>query len=264
MRNKMNILKKIILSAGLTLSIYSLPAHSLEQSVNSEDRSQDNIARDVYRHPYETLSFFGIKPRMTVVELSPGGGWYTEILSIYMYDEGRLITAAYDPSKGSYYKRSTDNFIKKLKSNEIYEKVEVVYLGSKISQDGEVDAVLTFRNLHNWLGPEIETIFNQTFAALKPGGIFGVVEHRAKPGTSMDEMKKSGYVTENFAIDLARKVGFTLFAKSEINANPKDTKDHPKGVWTLPPSLGLKDKDKEKYSNIGESDRMTLLFKKPL
>ena len=124
--------------------------------------------------------------------------------------------------------------------------------------------MLTFRNLHNWLGPEIETIFNQTFKVLKPGGIFGVVEHRANPGTSMDEMKKSGYVTEKFAIDLARKTGFILDAKSEINANSKDTKDHPKGVWTLPPSYSLKDKDRNKYSSIGESDRMTLLFRKPL
>ena len=260
----MNIWKRIFLGASLIFSISNLSAHSLEQSVNSEDRSQDNIARDVYRHPYETLSFFGIKPQMTVVELSPGGGWYTEILSIFMYDEGRLITAANDPSKGGYYKRSTDNYIKKLKSKNIYEKVEVVYLGSKLSQEGTVDAVLTFRNLHNWLGHEIETIFNQTFKALKPGGIFGVVEHRANPGTSMDEMKKSGYVTESYAIDLARKTGFILDAKSEINANSKDTKDHPKGVWTLPPSYRLKDKDKNKYSSIGESDRMTLLFRKPL
>ena len=113
----MNTWKRIILLVSLLFSMFSLSAHSLEQSVNSEDRSSDNIARDSYRHPYETLSFFGIKPQMTVVELSPGGGWYTEILSIYMYDEGRLITAAYDPSKGSYYKRSTDAFKSKLKSN---------------------------------------------------------------------------------------------------------------------------------------------------
>ena len=247
----------------MIFSLASLSAHNLEQSVNSEDRSPENIARDIYRHPYETLSFFGIKPKMTVVELSPGGGWYTEILSIYMYDEGRLITAAYDPSKGAYYKKSTDAFKAKLKSKDIYGKVEVVYLGSKLADNGTVDAVITFRNLHNWLGSEIETIFDQSFASLKPGGVFGVVEHRAKPGTPMEVMKKSGYVTEKFAIDLAQKTGFKLIATSEINANPKDTKDHPKGVWTLPPTYRLKDKDKEKYSAIGESDRMTLLFRKP-
>ena len=118
--------------------------------------------------------------------------------------------------------------------------------------------------IFNWLGTEIETIFKQSFASLKPGGVFGVVEHRAKPGTSMEAMENSGYVTEKLAIDLALKTGFKLISKSEINANPKDTKDHPKGVWTLPPSYRLKDKDRDKYSDIGESDRMTLLFKKPL
>ncbi len=260
----MNMFKRIILIVGLLFSMFSLSAHSLEQSVNSEDRSSDNIVRDIYRHPYETLSFFGIKPQMTVVELSPGGGWYTEILSIFAYDEGQLITAVYDPSKGGYYKRSTDAFKNKLKSRDIYKKVEVVYLGSKLAPSGTVDAVLTFRNLHNWLGTEIETIFNQSFAALKPGGVFGVVEHRAMSGTSMELMKKSGYVTEQFAIGLALKTGFRLVAKSEINANPKDSKDHPKGVWTLPPSYRLGDKDYDKYSDIGESDRMTLLFQKPL
>ena len=201
---------------------------------------------------------------MTVVELSPGGGWYTEILSIFMYDEGRLITAVNDPSKGDYYKRSTNNFKEKLKSKDIFEKVEIVYLGSKLTDNETADAVLTFRNLHNWLGSEIEIIFKQSFASLKPGGIFGVVEHRAKPGTQMEVMKKSGYVTEKYAIDLAEKTGFKFIAKSEINANSKDTKDHLKGVWTLPPSYRLKDKDRGKYSNIGESDRMTLLFQKPL
>ena len=260
----MNTWKRIILLVGICFSTSNLSAHNLEQSINSEDRSIDNKARDSYRHPYETLKFFGINPKMTVVELAPGGGWYTEILSIYMYDEGRLITAAYDPTKGSYYKRSTDAFKKKLKSKDHYNKVEVVYLGSKLAEDRTIDAVLTFRNLHNWLGTEIETIFEQSYSSLKPGGVFGVVEHRAKPGTSMEAMKSSGYVTEKLAIDLALKTGFELVAKSEINANAKDSKDHPKGVWTLPPSYRLKDKDRDKYSDIGESDRMTLLFKKPL
>ena len=161
----MNMFKRIILIVGILFSVLDLSAHSLEQSVNSEDRSSDNIVRDIYRHPYETLSFFGINPKMTIVELAPGSGWYTEILSIYMYDEGRLITAAYDPTKGSYYKRSTDAFKKKLKSKDHYNKVEVVYLGSKLAEDRTVDAVLTFRNLHNWLGTEIETIFEQSYSS---------------------------------------------------------------------------------------------------
>jgi predicted methyltransferase len=138
-----------------------------------------------------------------------------------------------------------------------------VNLSSELAKEGSVDAVLTFRNLHNWLGPQMDLIFSNSFKALKSGGLFGIVEHRANPGTSISDMKKSGYVTEEHAIKIAKKHGFILAAKSEINANLKDTKDHPKGVWTLPPSLRLKEVDKVKYLSIGESDRMTLLFKKP-
>jgi predicted methyltransferase len=144
----------------------------------------------------------------------------------------------------------------------MYSNVEIVDLSSNLAKEGSVDAVITFRNLHNWLGPQMDSIFANSFKALRPGGIFGVVEHRANPGTSMEEMKKSGYVTEEHAIKVAKKHGFTLVSTSEINANNKDTKNHPKGVWTLPPNLRLKDVEKEKYIAIGESDRMTLLFKK--
>ena len=146
----------------------------------------------------------------------------------------------------------------------MYGRVEIVDLDSELSDPSTVDAVLTFRNLHNWLGPTMDNIFSNTHKALKPGGIFGIVEHRAKPGASMDMMRKSGYVTEEHAIAIAEKHGFELVAKSEINANPKDLKDHPKGVWTLPPNLRLKETDKEKYLEIGESDRMTLLFRKSI
>ena len=132
-----------------------------------------------------------------------------------------------------------------------------------LAESNSVDAVITFRNLHNWLGPQMDLIFLNSYKALKPGGIFGVVEHRAKPGTSIEIMKKSGYVTEDLAIEIATKHGFQLVSKSEINANPKDTKDYKKGVWTLPPSFRLKEKDRQKYASIGESDRMTLLFTKP-
>ncbi len=239
----------------MIFSLASLSAHNLEQSVNSEDRSPDNVARDIYRHPYETLSFFGIKPDMTVVELNPGGGWYTEILANYIHYPGTLITA-----QGSYY---FEGFEKKMNSNPMYGRVEIVNLNSNLAEPNSVDAVITFRNLHNWLGPEMDSIFGNSFRALKPGGSFGVVEHRAKPGTDFETMKTSGYVTEDHAIEVALKHGFELVEKSEINANPKDTKDHAKGVWTLPPTYTLKDKDKEKYSAIGESDRMTLLFRKP-
>ena len=239
----------------MIFSLTSLSAHNLEQSVNSEDRSPDNVARDIYRHPYETLSFFGIKQDMTVVELNPGGGWYTEILANYIHYPGTLITA-----QGSYY---FEGFEKKMNSNPMYGRVEIVNLNSNLAEPNSVDAVITFRNLHNWLGADMDSIFRSSFKALKPGGSFGVVEHRAKPGTDFETMKTSGYVTEDHAIEVALKHGFELVEKSEINANPKDTKDHAKGVWTLPPTYRLKNKDRDKYSAIGESDRMTLLFKKP-
>ena len=264
------IMKKFIsifIFSFIFFNFFSLQAHNLEQSVNSEDRSIENINRDKFRHPYETLKFFGIEPEMTVVELSPGGGWYTEILAIYMYDEGELITAPYSASLSDYAKRSREAFEAKLNSKSIYEKVKIVDLFGKLAENETVDAVLTFRNVHNWLGEDgsgVKNVFEQSYAALKPGGILGVVEHRAKRGTSIKEMKKSGYVTEELTINLAKEAGFILSKKSEINANIKDTKDHPNGVWTLPPSLYLKDGDKEKYRQIGESDRMTLLFKKPI
>ena len=264
------IMKKFIsifIFSFIFFNFFSLQAHNLEQSVNSEDRSIENIKRDKFRHPYETLKFFGIEPEMTVVELSPGGGWYTEILAIYLYDEGELITAPYSASLSDYAKRSREAFEAKLNSKSIYEKVKIVDLFGKLAENETVDAVLTFRNVHNWLGEDgsgVKNVFEQSYAALKPGGILGVVEHRAKRGTSIKEMKKSGYVTEELTINLAKEAGFILSKKSEINANIKDTKDHPNGVWTLPPSLYLKDGDKEKYRQIGESDRMTLLFKKPI
>ena len=263
-------MKKIIsifIFMFLIFNPFSMQAHNLQQSVNSEDRSKENIERDKFRHPYETIQFFGIEPKMTVVELSPGGGWYTEILAIYMYDEGELITAPYKASLSDYAKRSRETYEAKLNSKSIYEKVKIVDLFSKLAEDETVDAVLTFRNIHNWLGEDgsgVKKVFEQAYAALKPGGILGVVEHRAKPGISIKEMKKSGYVTEELTINLAKEAGFNLSNKSEINANVKDTKDHPNGVWTLPPSLYLKDGDKEKYRQIGESDRMTLLFRKPI
>ena len=258
--------KLLILSISLlTLSFTSnFFAHDLKGAVASEDRTPKNVVRDVYRHPYETLDFFGIKQDMTVVELSPGGGWYTEILANYIHYPGTLIAAHFNPDAGGYYKRGRANFEKKMNSNAMYGRVEIVNIDSTLAEPNSVDAVLTFRNLHNWLGPLMDTIFSNSFKALKPGGIFGVVEHRANEGTTMEMMKKSGYVTEKHAITMAKKHGFELVSKSEVNSNPKDIKNYPKGVWTLPPNLRMKEEDKEKYLEIGESDRMTLLFRKPL
>ena len=256
---------KNLLLILLTLTITPLAAHDLKGAVASEDRTPKNTLRDSSRNPIETLSFFGIESDMVVIELSPGGGWYTEILANYIHYPGTLIAAHWSKdSEIAYYRRGRANFEKKMSSNPMYGRVEIVDLYSELAEENSVDAVLTFRNLHNWLGPNLDNIFSNTFKSLKPGGVFGIVEHRAKPGTSMEMMKKSGYVTEAHAIKIAKKHGFELAAKSEINANPKDTADHPKGVWTLPPNYRLKDKDREKYSDIGESDRMTLLFKKPI
>ena len=241
----------------------TLNSHDLEAAISSEQRSVKNVSRDSSRHPYETLTFFEIKPNMKVVELSPGGGWYTEILANYIHKPGQLIAAHFDKdSQRAYFQRSRASFEKRIAEDPLFKDIEIVDLSSSLAEPGSVDAVLTFRNLHNWLGPQMDTIFANSSKALKPGGLFGVVEHRAKPGTTMEMMKKSGYVTEEHAIAVAKKHGFTLVARSEVNSNPKDSASHPGGVWTLPPSLRLKDKDREKYLEIGESDRMTLLFKK--
>ena len=258
----MNI-KKITSLFLLSLFIPMAFSHDLERAVTSEERDPKNAARDSSRHPLETLSFFGIKSDMTIVELSPGGGWYTEILANFLHEPGKLIAAHFDPnSERAYYKRSRANFEKKMSTNSMFDTVEIVAINSNLAEPNSVDAVLTFRNLHNWLGSDMDLIFSNSYKALRPGGIFGVVEHRAKPGTSIEAMKKSGYVSEEHAIEIAEKHGFKLVAKSEINANPKDSTNYPGGVWTLPPNLRLKDVDREKYLEIGESDRMTLLFKK--
>ena len=258
----MNI-KKITSLFLLSLFIPMAFSHDLERAITSEERDPKNAARDSSRHPLETLSFFGIKSDMTIVELSPGGGWYTEILANFLHEPGKLIAAHFDPnSERAYYKRSRANFEKKMSANSMFDTVEMVTINSNLAEPNSVDAVLTFRNLHNWLGSDMDLIFSNSYKALRPGGIFGVVEHRAKPGTSIEAMKKSGYVSEEHAIEIAEKHGFKLVAKSEINANPKDSTNYPGGVWTLPPNLRLKDVDREKYLEIGESDRMTLLFKK--
>ncbi|MDB4059654.1 methyltransferase [Gammaproteobacteria bacterium] len=256
-------MKKIIVFVFLMSFLPTLNSHDLEAAISSEERSPKNITRDSSRHPYETLTFFEIKPNMKVVELSPGGGWYSEILANYIHKPGKLIAAHFDKdSQRAYFQRSRASFERRINEDPLFKDIEIVDLSSSLAKPGSVDAILTFRNLHNWLGPQMDTIFANSSKALKPGGLFGVVEHRAKPGTSMEMMKKSGYVTEEHAIAVAKKHGFTLVARSEVNSNPKDTANHPGGVWTLPPSLRLKDKNREKYLEIGESDRMTLLFKK--
>jgi predicted methyltransferase len=235
---------------------------SLEKILAGDHRSEANRARDVYRHPVETLGFFGVKPDSSVVEIYPGGGWYTEILAPYLRDNGRYFATIVTP-------RGLKSFQDKLATKPaIYDKVKILSMSDpaalNIRPEGGADFVLTFRNVHNWLDDDlVDTYMKSFFDALKPGGVLGVVEHRAKPGTKLKQSIDTGYMTEDFVIKHAQMAGFKLDAKSEINANPKDTKDYKDGVWTLPPVLALKDKDREKYLAIGESDRMTLRFVKP-
>ncbi|MNR90297.1 hypothetical protein D3C72_212780 [compost metagenome] len=246
----------------------------LEQILASEHRSAENRLRDQYRHPAETLAFFGIADTQTVVEIFPGGGWYTEILAPLLKAHGKLYEASFADhgnysSSTPYQIRATTNLKKKLHAQPaLYEAVTVSTLqvpeATEIAPAGSADLVLTFRNVHNWLKDgSADPVFSAFYRALKPGGILGLVEHRAQPGTSVEQTIKSGYVTEAEVIRLAEKAGFRLLAKSEINANAKDSKDYPDGVWTLPPSLSGNPAEKQRYLAIGESDRMTLKFIKP-
>jgi len=255
------------------LMLFTAPAYSsdarLTDAVSGDHRSTANKARDLHRHPAETLDFFGIKPNMTVVEIFPGGGWYTEILAPYLKDNGKLYAAGFDPeSSRAFFKKSAAGFKEKMQSNDIYSQVDITVLAppakTTIAPAGSADMVLTFRNIHNWMkGGYTDDVYKAMFKALKPGGILGVVEHRGNPNTPQDPKAESGYVNQAHAIWLAEKSGFKFIGSSEINANANDSKDHPKGVWTLPPTFRMKDKDREKYLAIGESDRMTLKFVKP-
>ncbi|WP_408098651.1 class I SAM-dependent methyltransferase [Peredibacter sp. HCB2-198] len=240
---------------------------TIAEAVDTGYRTPENRERDKYRHPVETLNFFGLKPEMTVVEVAPGTGWYMEILAPFLANKGRYIMASPVADK-PYFKANEEKINAwKAKFPNVAPKMESAIFSppSKIvfPADGTADMVLTFRNVHNWMMAKGEDqAFNAFYKVLKPGGVLGVVEHRALP-TQEDPLAKSGYVREQDVIEMATKAGFKLVATSEINANPKDTKNHPEGVWTLPPTLKLGDKDREKYLSIGESDRMTLKFIKP-
>lgn len=233
-------------------------------------RDPANVARDAYRHPQQTLDFFGIAPDQTVIEITPGGGWYAEILAPYLRDGGHYVAAVWDDAiegQPGYRYRLNQELREKFAGNAaIYGTPEVRVFDPKAPAFGpaaSADAVLTFRNAHNWVAAgDGAAYFKAFFDVLKPGGTLGVVDHRAKPGTDADTMNKSGYITEELVIELASAAGFQLAGKSEVNANPADTADHPNGVWTLPPSNRHDEADAEKYKAIGESDRMTLRFVK--
>ena len=245
------------------------PSAALKAAVAGDWRTPESVARDAYRHPAETLAFFGLQPGQTVVEITPGGGWYSDILAPYLRAHGHFIAAIWDeslPDQPDYYARLNQQLADKFAAApEVYGEPELRRFNARAPSFGapaSADVVLTFRNAHNWIGAgNAEAYFKAFFEVLKPGGTLGVVDHRAKGEAATDG--STGYVTEQQIIDLATAAGFRLAERSEVNANPADTADHPEGVWTLPPSYALGDTDREKYAAIGESDRMTLKFVKP-
>jgi predicted methyltransferase len=244
-----------------TTGLSSRPAAAddaaLRAAIASPERTPRYAARDVWRHPYEVLTFFGLRPDMTVVEIWPGRrGWWTEILVPYLKGRGTYVPIANSNPKKKI--RSGQSGTGRLVVADFKTNVD-------LTPPGTADLVLTFRNLHNWMKRGVaDSAFRAFYKALKPGGILGMVDHRAKPDKPQDPLAKDGYVREDYAIALAEKAGFTFVGKSEVNANPRDTRDHPAGVWTLAPSFRLKDKDRAKYEAIGESDRFTLKFMKPV
>lgn len=275
-------MKKSLISILLTASIVSSAGASamsenlmakLEVSSQGDHRSDKNKARNKYRHPIATLSFFGLKEGMTVLEIAPGGGWYTEVLAPAMRDTGVYIAGSYDSKvkdQPKYRYRQHDALLKQIKEQtELYDQIKVATYSPPESralwEHNSVDLVLTFRSSHGWVrGGIIDDVYSDFFKVVKPGGTLGVVQHRAPEGGDVLEWAKKGYVPESRIIQAAEKAGFVLDAKSDINANPKDLKDHEKGVWRLPPTLSLGDQDRDNYLSIGESDRMTLRFKKPV
>lgn len=243
----------------------------LLEIINDDQRTEANKQRDRYRHPHQTLEFFGIQSDMTVVEIWPGKGWYTEILAPFIKQgDGQFIAAGFPQNAGPQWRQTMQREYQAwlADSPAYYDQVKVIELGPpsywQIGPDESVDAVLTFRNVHNWLKGGYESeMFNAFYQVLKPGGVLGVTDHRSQPNTNLETMKQSGYLNQDLVIILAQKAGFVLEATSEINANPLDGKQYPKGVWTLPPTLRLGEQDREQYLAIGESDRMTLRFRKP-
>jgi predicted methyltransferase len=244
-------------------------AEALTVILAGNQRPPEEQARDVYRHPKETLLFFGIRPEMKVLEVWPEPGWYTAVIAPLLREKGSYYAGVIpEDSSSKYITRRLEEYRGRLASHrDLYDRVRVVSFpndGGDAVPPGSVDMVLTFRNIHNWMArDQAPQAFASMYRALKPGGVLGVVEHRGNPAVPQDPKAKSGYVNEDYAIRLIEEQGFRLVAKSEVNDNPRDTKDYEAGVWTLPPAYRLGAKDHDKYAAIGESDRFTLRFVKP-
>lgn len=245
-------------------------AAMVRAALAGDHRSDANRARDEFRDPAETLSFFGLTPDMTVVELWPGGGWYTEVLAPVLRERGRLVAASYGlETEPAYRPRLHKELTDKVAGNPaVYGSVEVIEWDPPrkrgLGSDGSADMVVTFRNMHSFNNAGIlDEVLADMYAVLKPGGVLGIVQHRAAADADAAQTSKNGYLPEAFVIARTEAAGFVLEDRSEINANPKDAHDYEGGVWTLPPSYRLGDQDRARYQAIGESDRMTLRFRKP-
>ncbi len=261
--------------AAFCLGLAAVPAvpafaadAALQAAVASPKRSPAYVKRDAARHPQQELEFFGLRPDMTVVEISPGGGYWTEILAPYLKSAGTYYVAVPPPKDPEAPAPGRDRFRAKLAADpDLYDKVKLTELGLdhyEVAPPGTADLIVTFRNLHNWVsGGYAPAALAGFYRALKPGGILGIEDHRARDDAPQDPKAANGYVRQDYTIELARKAGFEFAGSSEMNANPRDTKDWPEGVWTLPPTLALKDKDREKYVAVGEADNYVLKFRKP-
>jgi predicted methyltransferase len=257
--------------AAMTIAIAAIAFakdDALAKIIASPQRSAAFVARDRYRHPQEELEFFGLKPQWTVVELVPGGGYWTEILAPYLREHGTYYTAISPRESSDRAAKSWDEWQKKLDADKAtFGNVKISELGKttyNIAPAGSADLVVTFRNVHNFMASDVtDKVLAEIYRVLKPGGILGVEDHRASDSKPQDPKAENGYVRQDYMIELAKKAGFKFIAASDINANPKDTKDYAKGVWTLPPVLASGDQDKEKYLAIGEADNFVLKFQKP-
>jgi predicted methyltransferase len=258
-----------LLTIAYAGNAFAAPDPDLAKDAAGSWRTPAFVARDPARHPVEELTFFGVKPDMTIVEIWPSGGYWTEILAPYLHDHGTYYAAIPPRAASDRSAKAADVFQAKLDANKaIYGNVRVSEFGktmSNIAPAGSADMVVTFRNFHNWMdGGSVDQALATFYKALKPGGILGIEDHRGAADKPQDPKAESGYVRQDYTIEMAKKAGFEFVGSSEVDANPRDTKDYAEGVWTLPPDLTLGDKDRAKYIAIGEADNFVLKFRKPI